>query len=252
MARVNRGGGRSGNRASLPSANELLNIFNKAGDIAIPFTGAPLSVSKATITAAKSVIFDRDQVDQYYEPTEYRNLAGQRASDVEYVDPTGKTPSDRPFYDFVEGEFYVPGETPDEMEDSSPAPLTLVPTSTTNPKRPRTVAAGYDEDEEKLTVMFRDGTLYNYYEVDKNEWAAFKANRSKGAVIYRMLDFKPRGYADESNFTRQQLQAFYRISRGTQIASGGKGIGQTRTRYKTAAQNKGKNPSKGGKAPKRK
>jgi hypothetical protein len=165
----------------------------------------------------------------FCDPKKYDNLAGQ----TQAVD----TQLSRQFYEVIGVNEYVPGYAgPQNEEDTSPAPLTLVPTSTTNPQRPRTVAAGYDEDEEKLTVMFRDGTLYNYYEVDASEWAAFKANRSKGAIIYRMLDFKPRGYADESSMSKSAREAFYRYSRGVQVVKEGKGKGQTKATYKTVSQ----------------
>ena len=99
------------------------------------------------------------------------------------------------------------------------------------------MAAGYDHEEEKLTVMFRDGILYNYYEVTPAEWNKFKSNRSKGAVIHSLLDFKPRGYADQSSMSQQAREAFYRFSRGIQQGKGNKSYkGQTKTTYKTNAQ----------------
>jgi len=75
------------------------------------------------------------------------------------------------FYDAIEifegddeeeaGEFYDPtrySNYADEPLDNydAPAPLTVLPTSTTNYQRPRTVAAGYDPKRETLTVVFRD------------------------------------------------------------------------------------------------
>lgn len=226
------GGRGTQRRVSQPSAQELMrgiatNIF---GD---EFTGVPVTATKAEFRNISDAWLDNDQSMDYYNPTEYNNLAGDPYS----MD----TQLSRQFYEVVEltGDLRVPGYAgPQNEEDSSPAPLTLVPTSTTNPQRPRTVAAGYDEEEEKLTVMFRDGTLYNYYEVDPSEWSAFKANRSKGAVIYRMLDFKPRGYADSSDMSESARQAFYRFSRGIQTVKGGKAKGQTKSTYKTASQTK--------------
>lgn len=225
------GGGASRNkRIAAPSAQEMLRTIssNIFGD---EFSGVPLTATKAEFKAMNEAWLNNDQSMDYYNPTQYNNLAGEPYS----MD----TQLSRQFYEVVEltGDLRVPGYAgPANEEDTSPAPLTLVPTSTTNPKRPRTVAAGYDEEEEKLTVMFRDGTLYNYYEVDASEWAAFKANRSKGAVIYRMLDFKPRGYADDSDMSASARQAFYRFSRGVQVVKGGKGTGQTKSTYKTASQ----------------
>jgi len=248
------GGGGSPRRAA-PSAQELMRSLSAMGN---EFFGAEVSVSRAKFNSTADIMDDPTQSLDYYNPKSYNNWAG-----AEYETEAGLAPG-RNTYEVIDltgdmndsSNWMIPGEQPDEMEDTSPAPLTLVPTSTTNPSRPRTVAAGYDEDEEKLTVVFRDGTFYNYYEVDASEWQAFKANRSKGAVIYRMLDFKPRGEATMSSLSKQAQQAFYRYSRGFQLAQNGKGAGQTKTTYKTNAQfarakkQSGKNPSKGGKNPK--
>ena len=260
MANVSRGGGGKGRRAALPSANELLNSLGRQvfGE---EFSGVSVSASKTEITSMTKAFLSDDKSMDYYDPRQYKNLGAIVRGDEEYaVDRASDTLNSRQFYEVIGAELFVPGyKGPQGGEDTSPADLTLVPTSTTNPQRPRTVAAGYDEEEEKLTVMFRDGTLYNYYEVDPNEWEAFKANRSKGAVIYRMLDFKPRGYASQSTMSKEAREAFYRFSRGIQVVKGKKQYpGQEETKYKTIAQAKraakatGKNPSKGGKAPKRK
>lgn len=222
-------GGRGTSRGvSRPSAQEMLRSItsNVFGD---DFSGVPVTATKAEFKNMNDAWLDNDVSMDYYDPKKYDNLAGQ----TQAVD----TQLSRQFYEVIGVNEYVPGYSgPQNEEDTSPAPLTLVPTSTTNPQRPRTVAAGYDEEEEKLTVMFRDGTLYNYYEVDANEWAAFKANRSKGAIIYQMLDFKPRGYADESSMSKSAREAFYRYSRGVQVVKEGKGKGQTKATYKTVSQ----------------
>ena len=250
------GGGARPNRRATPSANELLRSLTAFGT---EFMGAPVAASKAQANSIRDIMDDSSQSMDFYAPTEYNNLAGELAK----FDPHFTTRS-RPFYEVIDmnidldrqSNLRVPGEQPDEEEDASPADITLVPTSTTNPSRPRTVAAGYDEDEMKLTVVFRDGTFYNYYEVDKNEWAAFKANRSKGAIIAQMLDFHPRGPADMSTFSQKAQAAFYRYSRGFQIQKQGRAVGQTKATYKTIEQRArgtkqtGKNTSKGGRAPK--
>lgn len=236
MARVSKGGG-TPKRVSLPSAAELLfQMRHDLGDAG--FESIPVSSSRAEFRKIKNLMEDdQNEIFSQYNPTEYANLAGQPASMDMYFDPTGKTKNSRPFYEMIDltGDLQVPGfQGPQLGEDTSPADLTLVPTSSTNPERPRTVAAGYDEDEEKLTVMFRDGTLYNYYEVSKGEWQAFKANRSKGAYIYTVLDFKPRSQADDTSIGRRERQALYRFARGLQSYKGGKIPGQNKTTVKKA------------------
>ena len=139
-----------------------------------------------------------------------------------------------------------------------------VPTSSTDYSRPRTVAAGYDPDRSTMTVVFRDGTFYNYYEVSESEWFAFRASISKGNPWLNrknknqasdgLFVGKPRGYADVSNVSPQIREALYRVSRTQQVHSRtgldrGKQPRSTANRrqgaLRAAAQRTpGKNPSK--------
>lgn len=102
-----------------------------------------------------------------------------------------------------------------------------VPTSSTNYQRPRTVAAGYDEERQVMTVVFRDGTFYNYYEVTPTEWEAFHASYSKGKPWlnrknkYQASDGlfidKPRGDAGDMQDMKPQIrEALYRVARTQQ------------------------------------
>jgi hypothetical protein len=63
--------------------------------------------------------------------------------------------------------------------------LTDFPTSSSNYRRPRTVAAGWDPDTNTLTVVFRDGTFWNYYEVPEPVWIKFHFAFSKGPHLNR-------------------------------------------------------------------
>jgi len=56
-------------------------------------------------------------------------------------------------------------------------------TPSINPPRPRTHAAGYDPSEMTLTIVFRDGTWWNYYNVPPEVWDAFKAAPSPGRFL---------------------------------------------------------------------
>lgn len=107
-----------------------------------------------------------------------------------------------------------------------PAPISIVPTSTTNPERPRTVAAGYDDGRKVLTVVFRDGTFYNYYDVSDSEWAQFKASYSKGRYILAVLDGKARGTARMANASLAAREGLYRIARTGQWLRDGQVSGQ--------------------------
>ena len=107
-----------------------------------------------------------------------------------------------------------------------PAQLSVVPTSTINPERPRTVAAGYDRSRQVLTVVFRDGTFYNYYDVSAREWQAFKQSKSKGRYIKRVLDYKDRGIASMASVPYYARESLYRIARTGQWAMDGQRSGQ--------------------------
>jgi hypothetical protein len=116
----------------------------------------------------------------------------------------------------------------DEDEDGdggggeSPAVLTDVPTSSTNVTRPRTVASGYDPDRKVLTVMFRDGTLWNYYDVSSGEWSTFHNSFSKGPMLnywvkgsYQpgFLLYKSNGPADLASVSQNVLAEIYKVAR---------------------------------------
>jgi hypothetical protein len=191
------GGAARGQGPAAPSADELnLAIGNQFGPRQLAgiakitgpdFGGVPTAASYGEFDEIISLINNKETLN-YYDPNtgmDYNNLAELEGAQ--------------------------------SGEDETPAELTLVPTSTINPERPRTVAAGYDKVEHKITVVFRDGTFYNYYEVSPSEWQAFKARVSKGRYIYSYLDSKPRGPADVAGISAVARRAFYRIARSTQV-----------------------------------
>lgn len=115
-----------------------------------------------------------------------------------------------------------------------PAPITYSPTSSIYPPRPRTVAAGYDTSRRVLTVVFRDGTLYNYYGVGRNEWNNFVKAHSKGRYILRHLDAKVRGYADMTSVPQVHRDLMYKAARTSQVKQRGYTGKQTRTGRESA------------------
>lgn len=68
-------------------------------------------------------------------------------------------------------------------EDHHPATITIRATSTINPKRPRTLRAGYEYSTGTLTVIFRDQTWWNYYNVPVGIWEGFRTAKSKGQYL---------------------------------------------------------------------
>ncbi|NIY68061.1 KTSC domain-containing protein [Streptomyces malaysiensis] len=79
--------------------------------------------------------------------------------------------------------------------------LPVRPTNTSYPPRPRTLAAGYDQESQTLFVRFRgqrtgpeqyaDGIGYEYYNVSPQEWAKFRDGWSPGRYINATLNGKP-------------------------------------------------------------
>jgi hypothetical protein len=130
------------------------------------------------------------------------------------------TDPDNEYASFLDDE-----EEEDEPAHGSSAPLSLIPTSTTNPKRPRTLAAGYDKKLKTLTVLFRDdgkgATLYNYYDVDNLVWANFKRARSKGRFIRAYLDSHDRGYPTDGALSSNTRSFLSDVAREYQKAQGG-------------------------------
>lgn len=245
MARVSGGGASRNRRAALPSAQELLGAFyglgskqtagisKITGSGAGIFAGLPTASSVGEFSEFISLTKANDTMRYYTGTKKVANLAGEALapnidSDVYYVDKDGNF-VDRSVYrqsydvDDDTGELIVPGEKgPQFGESDAPAPITVVPTSTSNPARPRTVAAGYDRDRQVITVVFRDGTFYNYYEVTPGEWQKFKSVVSKGQYIYTFLDYKPRGAADVSTLSSNARKSFYKFTRAAQLHYGGR------------------------------
>lgn len=106
------------------------------------------------------------------------------------------------------------------VSPEAPATLTDVPTSSTNAARPRTVAAGYDERRSVLTVVFRDGTLWNYYNISPGEWQTFHSSISKGRPWLNSggpFTRKPNGPADMTNVDAAVAAQLYNYARKMQI-----------------------------------
>lgn len=172
-------------------------------------------------------------------------------------------------------------KTPEDYKDQSireaqgaapnqnPVPLTNIPTSTTNYRRPRTVAAGYqryldDPLQGKLTVMFRDGTLYNYYNVTPGDWIIFRNSISKGPLLNRgtkgnpdgMLLKYPHGPAAITDVPDAVQSQLYRIAREAQVRykyrKGTPKAAARKAQYaprSSTSRRLGKNPSQGGRNP---
>lgn len=147
-----------------------------------------------------------------------------------YTESAGKYLDQEGFYEERGYGYQNLGEPPSLAQISNvgteAAPITLAPTSSIYPPRPRTVAAGYDQDRQVLTVVFRDGTFYNYYEVDRQTWSRFVTVRSKGRFIKSHLDGHPRGIANMGAVPLGHREALYRLARTAQVKSQGMNVRQ--------------------------
>ena len=72
---------------------------------------------------------------------------------------------------------------PDFDTDESSEIPSLSTTSSSKPDRPRTLRAGYDRKNQRLVVVFRDGTWYEYIGVSEDMWQDFQASQSKSPLL---------------------------------------------------------------------
>lgn len=66
-----------------------------------------------------------------------------------------------------------------------------IQTRSTNPERPRTIAAGYDPENAILRVTFRNGITYEYLGPSPRQWSAFQRAPSPGQYINTVLEQYP-------------------------------------------------------------
>lgn len=250
MARVNSDGFTRRTSARLPSAQELSIRMNREAN-ASPSTTAKRIASgrggyamSAGDAIAAASLMDRSRIVSPFAGLPVAAQSGEFSEAREFFgqqDGSGGLWDE--YYDEEQGGYdysnrasraYDRTTTADDARSwglgdvsREPAPLTLVPTSTINPERPRTVAAGYDGDRNVLTVVFRDSTFYNYYDVSEGDWAAFKTEKSKGRFIEAVLNSKPRGTAQMAGASMAAREGLYRIARTGQWIFDGQLGGQT-------------------------
>lgn len=71
-------------------------------------------------------------------------------------------------------------------DDSGLFPYT--PTPSINPPRPRTQGIGYSRETNTMRIKFRDGAVYEYYDVPENAWRNIRRVKSPGRFINRTLN----------------------------------------------------------------
>jgi len=172
---------------------------------------------------------DAQQVDAILAQEVQNTIRKQRASYNEVADIFGTTQAGYVTNQVEERydtrQYYGDGADILEPDDASlHGPVDFsgqdvqAPTTTGKIDRPRTFAAAFDEKRAMLTIVFSTGVIYNYYDVDRDEWTGFKDTISKWEYIRDVLDPKPRGYASTANVP-PLLQAYAaRAYRTSQIA----------------------------------
>jgi len=237
-----------------------------------PLAGLPVSASSGDFAYARAMLGNATsgsgEWDDYWQDDQsgydYENQAGQIVYDDE-----GEVVREIPGYSVTRNKD-IGGRT------REPAPISVMPTSTINPDRPRTVAAGYSVDRAVLTVVFRDGTFYNYYDVEESTWGAFKSAVSKGRFIAGTLDYYGRGTANMAKAPVYAREQVVRVARAGQLTYAGSDVqsfnpktgnletysgvsptmqtdrslpprvNPTASRRRTSASKGGKNPAKNG------
>jgi hypothetical protein len=107
-----------------------------------------------------------------------------------------------PLNDF---EIFTPRET-------SP-PYQTMTAPTINPKRPRALKLAYSREASKLVVKFRDGTWWEYNEIEVQFWNDLKASNSTGRYLKHsgldahdaMGPFNPDEMAEETRVLFNEL-----------------------------------------------
>lgn len=107
-----------------------------------------------------------------------------------------------------------------EVEDTRATLMTT--TTSSNPSKPRTLKAGYDYANNILTVVFRDGTWWEYRNVPEELWTAFKMSESKGRFLRDSgLDtWDDMGPADIESMPRHRRELMNDISEFTEYMYG--------------------------------
>lgn len=136
-----------------------------------------------------------------------------------YIDPRGYDYENEMVY--IDPAYAIASEPGEEAYDpaSFSGGFVEAPTQTSKPERPRTVAAAYDPQRSVLTIIFRDSTIYNYYDVSMDEWKAFTIKDTKWQYIRDVLDYKPRGPIDRNAVPAPIRLYAYRALRAAQLAA---------------------------------
>jgi hypothetical protein len=226
-----------GSSISPAQGAKLLQADTRARQYVIPQARAK-TITNKRITGTNKIT---NEIGRFQAPkiiASARDLVGES---TDYESPLAAlpgAPTDEEFRTFgyngklQAGQYYSPKD--DLFPVSEAVALSDIPTSSTNYKRPRTVAAGYDPNTQTLTVVFRDGTFWNYNEVPNDVWIKFHDSLSKGPMLNhrsRTQGFEgdllayDHGPADMSALSPEAQEFLYRVARTSQIQYANKKTG---------------------------
>lgn len=120
-----------------------------------------------------------------------------------------------------EAEVSARDESFEVVDTGGPA---MLPTTSSNPTRPRTLKAGYDYEHQTLVVVFRDGTWWEYRNVPVTLWEGFKSAESKGRYLRESgLDqWDSMGPANVDNMPKHRREALNDLQEFTEYMYGAK------------------------------
>lgn len=95
---------------------------------------------------------------------------------------------DAALLDGAESEDTIFNNAPDALQANIDAWDYYDPTKTSNPNRPRTMAARYNKVSQVVEIRFREGAIYQYFDCHPNTWRGFKNTDSPGRYINRILN----------------------------------------------------------------
>lgn len=229
---------RARNQAEGMLADEAYDAYGNVGGISIGDTSLPLG---SQIEADTQLNIFNAEWNSKYKYTEYGvelNKIDQSYARAKYdLQEQGVYIAANSYYftnyENADGSDRTDYNRGQALEDAGgkgmrPAQLQDIPTSSSNYKRPRTVAAGYDSNNQILTVVFRDGTFWNYYDITPGIWIIFHSALSKGPLLNSnernkhgdgllLRECSSHGPADLSNLSPQAQEFLYKVARTSQI-----------------------------------
>lgn len=134
----------------------------------------------------------RQRIRQYPVSEQERLIAGHQARDRK-IRESARRPSktQRGIGNVLAGD--------EALDEVMPTALNT-PSHSSNPARPRALRGGYDSKTGTVRVQFRDGAVYEYFDVPKRVWSNGLRRKSFGRFVNDTLDTYPYTRVDARTF----------------------------------------------------